>query len=47
MLKSADIAVCPSNALESVKRICDFCLCDHDEGLIADIAEKILGIDGI
>lgn len=47
MLKSADISVCPSNALESVKQICDFCLCDHDDGLIADIAEKVLGIAGI
>lgn len=41
MLKAADISVCPSNAIESVKEICDLCLCDHDEGLIASIIELI------
>lgn len=37
MLKNADIAVCPENAHESVKRICDLVLCDHSEGVIADL----------
>ena len=41
MLAAADIAICPSNALDTVKEICDYCLCDHTEGLIADIIEKI------
>lgn len=41
MLKAADISVCPSNALDAVKEVCDYCLCDHDEGLIANIIELI------
>lgn len=41
MLKAADISVCPSNAIESVKAISDYCLCDHDEGLIASIIDFI------
>lgn len=41
VLKAADISVCPSNATEEVKRICDYCLCDHSEGLIADLINKI------
>ena len=41
MLKAADIAICPANALDEVKEICDFVLCDCGEGLIADIVEAI------
>jgi hydroxymethylpyrimidine pyrophosphatase-like HAD family hydrolase len=41
MLKAADIAICPANAMDEVKKICDFVLCDCDEGLIADIIEHI------
>ena len=41
MLKAADIAICPANALDEVKEICDFVLCDCGEGLIADIVENI------
>ena len=41
MLKAADIAICPANAMEEVKAICDFVLCDCDGGLIADIIEGI------
>ena len=37
MLKSADIAVCPSNAIDQVKAICDMCLCSNNEGVIADL----------
>ena len=40
-LKAADIAICPANALDEVKKICDFVLCDCGEGLIADIVEGI------
>jgi Cof subfamily protein (haloacid dehalogenase superfamily) len=40
-LKAADIAICPANAMEEVKKICDFVLCDCDDGLIADIIEHI------
>lgn len=41
MLLNADIPICPANALERIKNICDYCLCDHNDGLIADVVEKI------
>ncbi|MBE6564175.1 MAG: HAD-IIB family hydrolase [Ruminococcaceae bacterium] len=41
MLQMADVAVCPSNAIEKVKAVCETVLCDHDEGAIADLIEKI------
>lgn len=41
MLSVADVSVCPSNAHENVKKICDMCLCSCDEGLIADIIDRI------
>lgn len=41
MLKAADVAVCPSNAIDEVKDICDLCLCDNDSGVIADLIEYI------
>ena len=39
--EAADIAVCPANACDEVKKIADFVLCDHNEGLIADVVAKI------
>jgi Cof subfamily protein (haloacid dehalogenase superfamily) len=41
MLKAADVAVCPSNALDMIKNICDFCLSSNNEGVIADIVEML------
>lgn len=41
MLRAADVAVCPANALDSVKDICDLCLCDHTQGVIADLVELL------
>ena len=41
MLAAADVAVCPANALDSVKAIADLCLCHHTEGLIASLIELI------
>ena len=41
MLKAADVAVCPSNALDCVKAVADLCLCHHTEGLIANLIELI------
>ena len=41
MLTAADVAVCPSNAHESVKKIADVCLCSNAQGLIADLVEYI------
>ncbi|MBQ9080743.1 MAG: HAD-IIB family hydrolase [Clostridia bacterium] len=39
VLRAADIAVCPSNATDEIKQICDLCLCSNNEGVIADIVE--------
>ena len=41
MLKAADVAVCPTNALDCVKEVSDYCLCHHTEGLIASLIELI------
>jgi len=41
MLKMANFAVCPSNAVDSVKAVSDLCLCDCDEGLIGALIEEI------
>ena len=41
MLKSADVAFCPSNAIDAVKALCDHVLCDHDEGAVATMIEII------
>lgn len=41
MLRAADVAVCPENAIDSVKEVCDLCLCDHKQGVIADLIEHI------
>ena len=41
MLKAADVAVCPTNALDCVKDISDICLCHHMDGLIARLIELI------
>ena len=41
MLKAAYIAVCPANAMDEVKEICDLVLCHCDEGVIADVIEHI------
>ena len=41
ILKAADVAVCPLNASDSIKEICDYCFCSHDEGVIADLIEHL------
>ena len=41
MLAAADVAVCPTNALDCVKAVSDHCLCHHTEGLIASLIELI------
>ena len=39
MLRAADIAACPANAVDAVKAVCGMHLCDHDEGCIGDLIE--------
>lgn len=41
MLCAADIAVCPVNACDAAKAVADYVLCDHNEGVIADVIEAI------
>ena len=41
MLMAADIAACPANAVDAVKAVCDLHLCDHDEGCIGELIERL------
>ena len=41
ILLAADVAVCPSNALPEIKNICQYCLCSNEEGVIADLVERL------
>ncbi len=41
MLRNADIAVAPSNAIDEVKAEVDYVLCANTEGLMGDIVELI------
>ncbi len=37
MLRRADLAFCPANAIDEVKRLSVRVLCDHDEGAVAEM----------
>ena len=41
MLRAADIAACPANAVPAVRDVCAYHLCHHDEGCIADLIERL------
>lgn len=41
MLAAADVAVCPGNALDSVRDMCDLVLCSNDDGVIADLVDLL------
>ena len=41
MLNSADVAVCPDNAIDEVKSVADYVLCNHNDGVIGDLVELI------
>lgn len=41
MLMAADVSVCPSNAVDSVKKVCTHCLCANDDGVIGDIIDML------
>lgn len=41
MLMAADVAVCPQNAMDYVKKIADLTLCDCNQGVIAALIERI------
>lgn len=42
MLRAADIAIAPANAIDSVKAMADYVLCDCDEGLIGDVVAGLM-----
>lgn len=46
MLLAADLAACPSNAVESVRSVCSMGLCHHDEGCIADLIQRLARGEG-
>lgn len=41
MMKAAGTSVCPANANEKIKEICDLTVCDMMEGAVADLIEFI------
>ena len=41
MLRAADIAVCPANAMDEVKRIAHHTLCHCKDGLMGDIVDRL------
>lgn len=41
MLRAADVAICPSNAIDRVKEISHHTLCSSGEGLIADLIDML------
>lgn len=41
MLEFADLAACPSNALDSVKKVADVVLCNCNDGAVADLIEYL------
>ena len=41
MLRAADIAACPANAVDAVKEVCSLHLCHHDEGCIGELIERL------
>jgi len=41
MLKSADVAVCPSNSLDIIKDISDIIVCSNNEGALADLIGRL------
>ena len=42
MLRAADISACPANAIPTVKAAAKIRLCDHNDGCIADLVDRLL-----
>ena len=42
MLRSADLALCPSNATDAIKAVCHETLCHHAEGIMPEVVKKAL-----
>lgn len=41
MLKAADVAFCPENAIPEVKEVCKAILCHHTEGIMPEVVKRI------
>lgn len=41
LLRGADIAACPENAIDSIKELADVIVCSHNDGAIAGLIEYI------
>ena len=41
MLKAADVAFCPDNAVDEIKKISNHIVCNHDDGAISDMIALI------
>lgn len=41
VLQAADISFCPDNACDSIKAICDYTVCNHDDGAVAEAIDKL------
>lgn len=41
VLEAADISFCPDNACDSIKAICDYTVCNHDDGAVAEAMEQL------
>lgn len=41
ILRAADVAVCPANAMQRIKDICDLHFCSNEEGVLADLVEYL------
>lgn len=41
MLRAADLAFCPENAIDEVKKLCRATLCHHTEGIMPEVVERI------
>ncbi|MBQ8331749.1 MAG: HAD hydrolase family protein [Clostridia bacterium] len=41
MLKNANLACCPANALDSIKAVCHHTLCHKDQGVVADVIDLL------
>ena len=41
MLQTADIPACPDNSPQAIKDICQIVTCDHNEGAVGDLIERL------
>ena len=42
LMQEADVAVAPANAIPEIRALSRFTVCSNDEGVIADIVERVI-----